>query len=275
MRITAPTHNQVFTITAAPAWPAIAFTTDGTGPHVWEWTLTWRTFSRRGRVATPGNSWDAGPSVTNLGGTLAVRATANRAVASQTVLIRGTNPAAADITAFLTTKPNSDGFGAIIAHETRNRHFRDNQEPIRSFDNGYGICQLTSPVPTFEQVWNWKLNIEAGLTLFGAKRATAITYLSQGGRTYTADQLRYETVCRWNGGSYHDWAGTPPQWQRRSSVLCDTATGNIGWDMTDSDNQGKTEAQLRARDSASYGRGRRSGDNWRYFGICYADRILG
>jgi hypothetical protein len=36
------------------------------------------------------------------------------------------------------------------------------------------------------------------------------------------------------------------------NVLCDTQTGNIGWDMTKSENKDKTEAELRARDKGAY-----------------------
>ena len=33
-------------------------------------------------------------------------------------------------------------------------------EPVVAFDKGYGMAQLTKPVPTYEQVWNWKENNE-------------------------------------------------------------------------------------------------------------------
>lgn len=46
------------------------------------------------------------------------------------------------------------------------------------------MCQLTKPPPSFEQVWNWKLNIDGGLRLFPKKRATAIAYLHHKDRSY-------------------------------------------------------------------------------------------
>ncbi len=82
-------------------------------------------------------------------------------------------------------KPNSAGFDKIIEHESKFKHFNMRNEPIKSFDNGYGMCQLTNPAPTFDQVWNWKMNVEAALNLFEQKRANAIVYLSQNNRTYT------------------------------------------------------------------------------------------
>jgi hypothetical protein len=151
-----------------------------------------------------------------------------------------------------------------------------NDEPKKSFDNGYGMCQLTNPVPTFEQVWNWQLNVDGGLLLFAEKRSAAKAFLGQSGRTFTDAQLRFESVCRWNGGAYHRWDGVANKWIRQPNVLCDTATGNIGWDLTDPENAGKTEAQLHARDTATYATPSQfPSRHWRYFGVCYADRVLG
>jgi hypothetical protein len=282
VKLVKPKANETFTITAAPEWPSVAFETDAAGAHSWQWTIEWGAFRKTGTATTPGNTWDAKAAVANFGGTLTVRAEAAapgapgaRASATVSVRVRGANPNAAETNAYLATRPNSAGFEAIIAHEAKFRHFNAGGEPIKSFDHGYGMCQLTNPVPTFEQVWNWKLNVDGGLTLFAQKRASAITYLSQGGRTYTADQLRYEAVCRWNGGPYHQWDAKGGAWIRPSHVLCDTATGNIGWDMNDADNQGKTEAELRKRDSGSYAKPPAAGAHWKYLGVCYADRVLG
>ena len=69
------------------------------------------------------------------------------------------------------------------------------------------MCQLTNPTPSFEQVWNWKRNVDGGLALFARKRTStsAITYLSESGRNYSPERLQRESVCRWNGGRYHEW----------------------------------------------------------------------
>lgn len=275
MRITAPVPNASFVITAAAEWLSMPFTTDGSGAHNWNWEIKWGTFRKSGIASTATNTWDASDVVTNLGGTLSVRVTAGTDVASVTVTIKGTNPIAADVTSFLNTKPNSDGFDKILQHESGCRHFDVKGEPIKSFDNGYGMCQLTTPVPSYEQVWNWKMNVEGGLSLFSTKRRTAITYLSQSNRSYTQDQLRYETVCRWNGGSYHEWDATAAKWVRHPNILCDSKTGNIGWDMTDPENAGKTEAQLHARDKDTYRGTPPDGAHWKYSGVCYADSVLG
>jgi hypothetical protein len=274
MTFTHPAPNQAFAVSAAPAWPTVVFETDGKGPHDWQWTLSWDTFSRSGTATTPGNIWDASTVIVDGGGALVVTATAAQATSRITVRIAGANPTAAELLQYLQSKPGGEGFARILQHETRSRHFTDAAEPMKSFDNGYGMCQLTRPEPTFEQVWNWKRNVDGGLALFAQKRAAAMSYLGQAGRSYTASQLEYETISRWNGGAYHRWDQAAARWVRTPTILCDRATGNIGWDMTDPANVGKTEAQLRARDRGSYAK-RPTGAHWRYFGVCYADRILG
>ena len=275
MRIITPMPNSSYTITAAAEWPSIPFQTDATGQHTWNWALVWGRYKQSGSASTPSNQWDAKSVVTNLGGTLTVRVQAGQQIAILVVKIKGTNPSAADVTGFLASKPNSSGFDRILIKESGCRNFNITGEPVVSFDQGYGICQLTNPAPTFEQAWNWKSNVEAGLKLFAGKQIEAISYLSQGNRSYTADQLKYETVCRWNGGTYHEWDATAGAWVRHPNIVCDSATGNIGWDMSDPQNSGKTEAALHKRASASYGAKPSPSAHWEYSGVCYADKLLG
>lgn len=275
MRITSPAKDTVFTITKSPEWPSVVFETDATGLHNWRWTLGWKTFKKSGKASTDGNRWDASSVLADLGGTLVVRAVAGGKSAGLTVKLIGDNPTEAEVEAYVAAQPNSEGFEKIVVHESKGRHFTKKGEPIRSFDNGYGLCQLTTPVPQYEQVWNWRQNIDAGLVLFEKKRATAIAYLSQDGRSYTTEQLKYETVCRWNGGSYHVWDGTAGAWVRKRDILCDSKTGNIGWDMDDAENKGKTEAELHKRDAGSYSAPPGKDSHWKYSGVCYADALLG
>lgn len=285
LRITSPTPNAVFTITTEPAWPALQFQTNASlspGQKLtWSWKIQWDRFSKQGKEQTTTSSWNAqsvlfqtltAGVITNLGGNLAVQVTGPGGSAHCPVRIKGTNPTAAEVTQFLASQPNSTGFDLILNHESHMKHFNAHGEPIKSFDHGYGMSQLTNPPPTYEQAWNWKLNIAAGLTLFQAKQASAIAYLSQNNRTYTQDQLIRETICRWNGGSYHVWNGQA--WVRPTNILCDSRTGNIGWDLNNSANTGQTEAQLHSRDSGSYGSPPGASAHWRYFGVCYADQLM-
>jgi hypothetical protein len=209
MRIVSPNAKATFAIAADATWPTIKFATDAVGvQHTWGWKIAWRSYSRSGSTTTADCTWDATSTVTDLGGEFTVSATAKPAGKTSTEQatvagsIIGTNPNGMLVNAYLVSKFNASGFGAILKQESNYRHFNGQNEPIKSFDNGYGMCQLTTPVPSYDQVWNWKRNIDGGLALFAQKYTAAIAYLSQSGRSYTADQLKREAVCRWNGGAY-------------------------------------------------------------------------
>lgn len=275
MKIIKPAANAVFTIAANAVWPSMVFETDLKGPTVWSWSVVWMNLRRGGSSNTAGNVWDATSTVTGLGGTFTVTASAKGAVASVVVKIKGSNPTTVQVDGYLAAKPNAPGFNKIIAQETKGIHFTPVGEPVRSFDNGYGICQLTTPPPTYEQIWNWKANVDAGVQLFAQKRTSAIAYLTQAGRSYTQSQLVRESICRWNGGAYHVWDAHKAAWVRPDHILCDTGTGNIGWDLNDPANSGKTAQQLHSRDAATYGRAPATGSHWKYIGVCYADHLLG
>jgi hypothetical protein len=269
-----PKPTDQFSVSDVPNWPTIAFETDSSGPHNWQWSLVWGSFRKSGAETTASNKWDANTAIANCGGTLTINATVNHSTVSMALRINGANPSVPLVTQYLSTKTGSAGFDKVIGHESKFKHFDSKGEPIKSFDNGYGMCQLTRPTPNFEQVWNWKMNVDAGLALYAQKRAAALAYLSQSGRTYSDEQLVRETVCRWNGGRYHEWDGTVKKWMRPSNILCDPMTGNIGWDMNDAKNKGQSEELLHKRDSASYSKPPAAGAHWQYLGVCYADRLL-
>lgn len=252
---------------------------------VWEWRITWRSrtgrdFTQNGTATTAQPNWRVNLNAV-LGGTLRVtlRPAGTTESASVELTIRGDQPSEQEVTTYIGTLNNAVGFENILRHETRMRHFDANGEPTTAGDNGYGICQLTNPRPTYEQVCSWKRNIDAGVALYQTKQRAAIGHLTQNGRTYTNDQLVRETVSRWNGGSYHSWDGTG--WVRRTDIMCDTETGNFGWDMTDPSNTGQTAEQLRDRDFPRNRAGRRvhalpgRGAHYGNYGVCYADSLLG
>jgi hypothetical protein len=271
MNLIAP--HAIFTIAPDATWPSIPFQTDATGPHTWTWKIVWKSFTQSGTATTPSNQWDAQTAVTNLGGIFTVTAKAGNDTATISIEIKGINPTSAETIQFLATQTNSNGFDRILQQESHLRNFDATGDPIHSFDSGYGMCQLTTPAPTYQQIWNWKQNIQAGLALFATKRAAAVAYLIQSGRAATDDQIKYESVCRWNGGSYHTW-NDETGWVRNPDILCDTTAGNIGWNMTDANNRGKTETDLHQRDRASYCHPS-AATHWKYTGVCYADKVLG
>jgi len=278
LKIISPAPASIFRVAADPEWPAIPFSVGEELAYgqqlTWDWQIKWRTFSKKGTAVTTTNSWDAKDAVAGLGGVLTVSVSGPVGKASASVQVAGTNPAADRILAYLTSQPGSAGFDKILQHETQMTHFDSKGQPRASFDSGFGMCQLTIPVPTFEQCWNWKRNVDAGLALYAAKRQAAMQYLSQKGRVFTGDQLTRETVARWNGGAYHVWSSAQNAWIRNPAILCDSKTGNIGWDMTKPDNAGKSQAALHLRDAAKYRRPPGVSGCWGYFGICYADRLL-
>jgi hypothetical protein len=274
MNFIQPAPSALATIAADATWPSVMLQTDAPGTHQWNWQVSWGPFVASGTASTPDNAWNATSLLTNRGGIVKVTAVAGGESATATVTLKGTNPTQAMVAQYLSTKPDADGFDKILLQESRFRHFAVSGDPVKSFDNGYGMCQLTNPTPTFEQVWNWKSNITGGLALYAQKRAMARTYLSQSGRKFTDVQLRFETVCRWNGGSYHRWDTASNQWVRSPTIVCDSLTGNIGWDMTDAANAGQTQAQLHARDNADYSKPPGPSAHWRFFGVCYADHVL-
>ena len=274
MKIISPTAGLTFNISDEPVWPSMVFKTDAAGKHTWKWTLSWKTYTLTGSAVTEDNTWDAKSGVVNFGGTLRVEVTAGADKAALSVKITGTNPTKAQVIAHLGN--NSLGYDKLLEHESHFRNFNAEGEPIKSFDNGYGMSQLTHPAPTFDQIWNWKHNVSAGFAFFkDVKLAAAKSYLSKNTRTYTDEQLMYEAVCRYNGGAYHVWDSKRGAWIRNPNMLCDSKTGNIGWDMTDATNKGKTESQLHKRDQIGYSHAPSGSCHWKYSGVCYADAILG
>lgn len=292
-----PSDNVIFTINTDATLPEMIFEfmTDEPGPYRWSWAITWdakasglregarrgrvlRSFSKNGSFSSEQKVWCTEFNGEVIGGKLTVEVKVGNKIIKRTVSIKGQNPESADVTAFVNDQDGLSGFDKLLEQETASKHFIDfDSEPITSFDQGYGITQMTNPAPTYTQAWSWKENILGGATLYRQKRQEAINYLSSHNRTYTEEQLEHETFSRWNGGSYYVWDTAQQQWIRRSNILCDTQTGNIGWDMNNPENANRTEDELHGRDNEQYpsgGAGQNSEHPWRYTGICYADHIL-
>ena len=275
MKFQSPSTGALFTIGSDAVWPRIVFQTDASGPHNWEWTIQWGIFRKTGVADTPGNSWDVGPAVADAGGTLTVIASAGGTKASSTVKITGSNPTSAAVMAYLASKPGTEGFDKILQHESKFRHFNASGEPLKSFDNGYGMCQLTDA----------RSHLRAGVALAAKSRWRFGAVRGQG---CGGDQLPIAKRAHLHAGTVEVRSGVPLERRRISRVgpceecmgrnpkiLCDAATGNIGWDITDPENAGKTAQELHKRDSGSYSKPPGAGAHWKYSGICYADAILG
>lgn len=292
-----PAENEVFTISQDAVLPIVVFEfrTKVPGNYKWSWTIEWEAkvsglrerarknsvleiFKDSGSLVCADTVWTADFSGKVLGGKLTVTVIVGQTTLVRTVWITGQNPDRACVATYVATLEDMSGFEKLLEQETKSRHFIEfDSEPIVAFDKGYGIAQMTNPAPSYEQVWNWKANIEAGSSLYKDKVRAAKRYLGQAGRTYTDDQLQHEVFSRWNGASYHVWDPGSTAWTRKNNVLCDSNTGNIGWSMENKENQGKTESVLHERDKDTYKKGKegQSDDHpWQYRGLCYADHIL-
>lgn len=293
-----PAENEIFKVTQDADLPTIVFEFKSkvAGEYHWSWVIEWeakvsglreraregkalKVFKASGSFASSHKRWTVNFSGKVLGGALTVTVKGGNQMLTRTVLIKGQNPTPENVVAYIATLDHMSGFEKLLEKETGSKHFIDfDNDPIVAFDKGYGITQMTNPEPTFEQIWSWKANILAGSSLYKEKRLAAKLYLGAKGRTYTDEQLWHEAYSRWNGGAYHEWDVTAKVWVRKSNVLCDTQTGNIGWLTHQEENKDKTEAELRERDKGTYMRGT-SGQSkehpWVYIGVCYADHVLG
>ena len=92
--------------------------------------------------------------------------------------IVGTNPTLGSLQV---AAPANQSFRKLMRLESGLKQFRGPECPLFSGDNagGVGICQLTSPAPTDDQVWSWKENLKGGKTLWTTKENNAKAYPDQ------------------------------------------------------------------------------------------------
>jgi hypothetical protein len=90
----------------------------------------------------------------------------------------GTNPS---VSALAVAAPNNTSFRQLMRLESGLRQFLAPDCPLFSGDNkgGVGLCQLTDPLPSEDQVWSWKDNLEAGVALWNKKESIAKGYPNQ------------------------------------------------------------------------------------------------
>lgn len=144
--------------------------------------------------------------------------------------IVGTNPRPAQIKAFANSiGATNQRFRKIMRQESSLSQFTSAGWPKFSADGrgGVGLCQVTIPTPTDDQIWNWKENVRQGWRIYQEKERIARRYSRQMGRSamfraavaawnnqriargqpsidvllleYTQDQLELDTVRGYNG----------------------------------------------------------------------------
>jgi hypothetical protein len=89
--------------------------------------------------------------------------------------VTGTNPS---VTALAPVTPTNIAFRKLMQQETGLRQFLSPNCPRFSEDNkgGVGICQVTDPRPTDDQVWSWIENVRAGWQFYQDKQSHAKNY---------------------------------------------------------------------------------------------------
>ncbi|WP_157977862.1 hypothetical protein [Paraburkholderia kururiensis] len=188
-----PATGDKFYIDETPKFPSIVFEikTDAPPPYQWKWTIVWdaqvsslreskkrgkklRTFSQSSSFTSNEKSWEANLNNMIVGGKLSVEVAAGGTEFRRTVFVLGKNPAKEDVVAFISAMPNTLGFDKVIDQESHFKNFINaDNEPVVAGDRGYGLTQMTNPAPSYEQVWNWKENVKAGVKLFQQKQSEA------------------------------------------------------------------------------------------------------
>ncbi|QJQ03196.1 hypothetical protein C798_24070 [Herbaspirillum rubrisubalbicans Os34] len=292
-----PNTLDKFYIDSEAVFPSIEFEikTEVAGPYKWSWLIAWdahvsglrekprgskvASFSEKGEFTQDSKTWNAKSINKVVGGRLVVTVEVGGTKFRRTVLVLGKQPSAEKIKAYLEAR-DATALEKLVAQESKFKHFINlDSEPVVAGDKGYGLTQLTKPVPKYSQIWSWKENLDAGIALVAEKKAAAKKFLdTHGANSYTQDMLDLETISRWNGGSYHEWNTTDKKWQRKQNILCDSKTGNMGWNTDVPENKDKTESDLRDRDKDEYKKmkaGQTADHPWIYTGVCYADHVTG
>lgn len=287
-----PSSCAKFQIDEDAKFPEIVFEIDtsNAGPFHWSWELKWsvlacpqkkgksrfkprktKTYIERGEFSSLSKRWHADLKGLIIGGELTVLVKVGASLFMRKAIIGGMEPGfdriSAELSLFLESHPKEVALAKrIFIQETNCKHFYSDEQPLVSFDNGYGLGQATEPIPTFEQVWNWKKHVEYIVTnVIAGKRALARKYLEKHGN-YTDDDLDAETLVFYNGANYHYliWDNMQMKWVKNERILCDPQQSNTGWDLKSIENQKKTLEQLREGE----------GGKPRYTGRCYAEHIL-
>lgn len=286
-----PDSCKTFYINEDAQFPDITYEikTNLPGPYEWSWHITWtglackqaegverfkqkkvKTFSKAGKFHSSEKKWKADLHGV-FGGTLTVKVKAGGTTFARQTFIRGKNPSKDKVLTKIDTYSDKNDIALlkkIIQQESRYRQFYSDETPLTSFDNGYGLGQLTNPEPTYEQIWNWKAHIkEIMLNRIPSARKTAKKHLDKH-PGYSQTVCDNETLAAYNGIPqnqwYHNWDDETKQWVVNTNVICDPNQSNKGWNMTKEENKDKTLKELQKDKKAKPF----------YTGRCYAEHIV-
>jgi hypothetical protein len=286
-----PASCSIYKIDEEANFPEIVYEikTDEDGPYEWHWSIKWvvkacpqrrdkprfspkhpKSYSESGKFTSNSKKWKASLNEKVLGGVLTVKVKVGKTTFARQTCIKGSEPGKDKVTGEILKYSSKSPFEAELAakifkQETGFRHFFSDDEPLVSFDNGYGLGQATNPMPSFEQVWSWKAHVKYIVELvIKQKHELAKKYLDKHGN-YTVEDLEMETLVHYNGANYHYlvWEESKKKWVKDERVLCDPDQSNTGWDLYDAENKDKTLQQLRANEGAAP----------KYTGRCYAEHV--
>lgn len=174
-----PESCKTFYINEDAKFPDIIYEikTDETGPYSWSWVIKWvvqackqqtgksrfkakkaTIFKKEGKISSNSKIWKADLTEV-IGGELTVKVKAGSKTFIRKTLILGKNPSVENLHSEIDTYSHARNAALtkkIYKQESTNRQFYSDEFPLVSFDNGYGLGQLTVPEPTYEQTWNWK-----------------------------------------------------------------------------------------------------------------------
>jgi hypothetical protein len=236
----------------------------------------------KGKFSQDGKSWDSKAIGHVVGGKLSVTVEAGWQKFKRTVQVLGKSPGKEKIDAYIKQKVNGGSnssvrdngqdrataiatMGKILQQESNYKHFLDlDSEPIVAFDKGYGLSQLTSDNPTYEQVWNWKAHVDEALRRMVAFRAASVVHFNKHSAWHQDDaMLETNSISLWNGGHYYVPDVATKKWVRNPQMLCVPNQGNVGFKLPNNEIGKKTVKELQAEKRKPA-----------YTGVCYADTIL-
>ncbi|MBT9568218.1 MAG: hypothetical protein IV085_07950 [Thiobacillus sp.] len=260
-----PDSCKIFYIDEDANFPDIVYEikTDEPGPYEWSWVIKWTgtacpqadgkkrfkpnpgalLFSEKGDFTSDSKQWKADLNGQVLGGDLTVKVKAGGTTFIRKTFIRGKNPGKERVDAYIETswKDKNDQvvIQKIFQQESRYRQFYSDEAPLVSFDNGYGIGQLTreKPRPSYKQAWSWKEHVKEIMNVvLPDKRNRAKEYLGQKGKTpnsYTQEQYDTETMAYYNGaGRFYKWDSSASKWNENYAAICDP-NSNRSWSKAD------------------------------------------
>jgi hypothetical protein len=94
---------------------------------------------------------------------------------SSNLTIVGTNPSVGKLADYV---PNNVAFRKLMQLESGLQQFLPTGYPHFSHDNlgGVGLCQITNPEPTADEIWNWRANVDTGWKVYQEKEKVAAAY---------------------------------------------------------------------------------------------------